>query len=322
MKYSPTHTILLISGLATLWQFADAKGAVSLLAIHGVPREMIWAQPWRFFTTALLHGGILHFVFNALWAMRLGIPFESRYGNRASLFFLLLITPFSVLCSVLFGNATIGLSGWGFGLGGWMLVARRYDQRLQHSVSDESMGTLVVWFALGFVLSWLRVLPIDNVAHAAGGCAGALGALWTYRSGWKQSRSMGKRRKAWRRAMNGEQKSGPEPLSVALRERDLSAVAPAFDDPDLARHTPIDLWDQWTEQLIADGDETNAQRTLAVAIALAPESDRSLRLMRISNLQFRSGDVEAATQSLAQVNSSQLRPEERDLYEALRERIP
>lgn len=320
MKTSPTHVILLISGLATLWQFADPRGATSLFAIHGISRELIWTQPWRFFTTALLHGGILHFVFNALWAVRLGVPFESRYGNRASLIFLVVVTPLSVLCTVMFGNATIGLSGWGFGLGGWMLVARRYDQRLQNSVSDESMGTLVVWFALGFVLSWLRVLPIDNVAHTAGATAGALGALWTYRSEWKRSRSMGKRRKAWKRAMNAEPTHVPDSLSVALRERDLSTIQPAFENPDLVKHTPVDLWDQWTEELITSGDEENAQRTLSVAIALASPSDRSLRLMRLSNLKFRSGDTNAAIQALDQVNASQLRAEERELYDTLRKR--
>ena len=317
MKTSPTHVILLISGLATLWQFADPKAAISLLAVHGVSREVLWTQPWRLFTTALLHGGILHFVFNALWAVRLGLPFESRYGNRASLIFLLLVTPFSVLCTVMFGNATIGLSGWGFGLGGWMLVARRFDQRLQSTVTDESMGTLVVWFALGFVLSWLRVLPIDNVAHTAGGTAGALGALWTYRLEWKRSRSLGKRRKAWNRAMSSEAPQGPDPLSIALQERDLASVRPAFENPDTVKHTPIDLWDQWTERLITDGDEENAQHTLSVAIHLASPSDRSMRLMRLSNLQFRSGSLNAAKDTLNKVNAAQLRPDERELYDAL-----
>ena len=321
MKASPTHAILLVSGLATLWQFADPKSAASLLAVHGVSREIFWTQPWRLLTTALLHGGILHFVFNALWAVRLGLPFENRYGNRAALIFLLSVTPFSVLCTVMFGNATIGLSGWGFGLGGWMLVARRFDQRLENAVSDESMGTLVVWFALGFVLSWLRVLPIDNVAHTAGGTAGALGALWTYRSEWKRSRSMVKRRKAWKRVMNAEPSQSPDPLSVALRKRDLASAQTAFENPDVVKHTPVDLWDQWTEELITNGDEENAQRTLSVAIALASPSDRSMRLMRMSNLQLRSGDKSAAMHSLEQVNAAQLRPDERELYDALRRRL-
>ena len=320
MKASPTHAVLFASGLATLWQFADPKAAISLLAVHGVPREVFWSQPWRSLTTALLHGGILHFVFNALWAIRLGIPFESRYGNRASLIFLLLVTPFSVLCSVVFGNATIGLSGWGFGLGGWMLVARRFDQRLQNTVTDESMGTLVLWFGMGFVLSWLRVLPIDNVAHTAGGTAGALGALITYRLEWKRSRSMGKRRRAWKRAMNADRTQGPDPLSIALRERNLASIQPAFENPDTVKHTPVDLWDQWTEQLITDGDEENAQRTLSVAIAMASPSDRSMRLMRLSNLQFRSGKLSDADRTLNQVNPSQLRPEERELFDVLRKR--
>ena len=321
MKSSPTHTILLISGLATLWQFADPKGAISLLAIHGIPRDILWAQPWRLFTTALLHGGILHFVFNALWAVRLGLPFENRYGNSASLLFLLVVTPLSVVCTVTFGNATIGLSGWGFGLGGWMLVARRFDERLQQSVTDESMGTLVVWFALGFILSWLRVLPIDNVAHTAGGTLGALGALWTYRSEWKRAKSRSKRRKAWKRVMNAEPKSGPDPLSVALRERDLSSIQPAFDNPDLVKHTPVDSWDRWTEQLMADGDERNAQRTLLVALALGSLSDRPLRMMRLANLQYRSGDISTARQTLNQVDATLLRPEERELFEVLRKRL-
>lgn len=310
----------MISGLATLWQFADPKGAIGLLAIHGVSRELIFTQPWRLMTTALLHGGILHFVFNALWAVRLGVPFESRYGNRASLIFLLLVTPFSVLCTVMFGNATIGLSGWGFGLGGWMLVARRYDQRLQHSVSDESMGTLVVWFALGFVLSWLRVLPIDNVAHTAGGSIGALSALWTYRSEWKRSRSMRKRRRAWKSAMNSHQEAAPDAISVGLRDRDLESLQPAFENPELAKHTPVEMWDEWTEELVANGDENNAQRTLSVAITLGSSSGRPMRLMRLSNLQYRSGETSAALDSLTQVNAAQLRPDERELYDALRER--
>ena len=82
-----------------------------------------------------------------------------------------------------------------------MLVARRFDQRLENAVSDESMGTLVVWFALGFVMSWLRVLPIDNVAHTTGGTAGALGALWTYHSEWKNAEwamSIRRQASAWR----------------------------------------------------------------------------------------------------------------------------
>jgi len=310
----------MISGLATLWQFADPKGAIGLLAIHGVSRELIFTQPWRLMTTALLHGGILHFVFNALWAVRLGVPFESRYGNRASLIFLLLVTPFSVLCTVMFGNATIGLSGWGFGLGGWMLVARRYDQRLQHSVSDESMGTLVVWFALGFVLSWLRVLPIDNVAHTAGGSFGALSALWTYRSEWKRSRSMSKRRRAWKSAMNSHQEAAPDAISVGLRDRDLESLKPAFENPELAKHTPVEMWDEWTEELVANGDEKNAQRTLSIAITLGSSSGRPMRLMRLSNLQYRSGETSASLDSLTQVNAAQLRPDERELYDALRER--
>ena len=81
------------------------------------------------------------------------------------------------------------------------------------------------------------------------------------------------------------------------------------------------MWDQWTEELITNGDEENAQRTLSVAIALAPPSDRSLRRMRMSNLQWRSGDMGAAMHSLDQVNAAQLRPDERELYDALRKRL-
>ena len=132
---------------------------------------------------------------------------------------------------------------------------------------------------------------------------------------------MVKRRKAWKRAMNAEQSQGPDPLSVGLRERDLASVQSAFENPEVAKHTPVDLWDQWTEELITNGDEENAQRVLSVAIAVASPSDRSMRLMRLSNLQFRSGDISAAMHSLDQVNAAQLRPDERELYDALRKRL-
>ena len=121
--------------------------------------------------------------------------------------------------------------------------------------------------------------------------------------------------------MNAEPSQNPDPLSIALREQDLASVQPAFENPDVVKHTPVDLWDQWTEQLIANGDEENAQRTLSVAIALASPSDRSMRLMRISNLQLRSGDLSAAMHSLDQVNAAQLRPDERELYDALRKKL-
>ena len=41
--------------------------------------------------------------------------FENRYGNRRR--DIPLVGDLLVLCTVIFGNATIGLSGWGFGLG-------------------------------------------------------------------------------------------------------------------------------------------------------------------------------------------------------------
>ena len=121
--------------------------------------------------------------------------------------------------------------------------------------------------------------------------------------------------------MNAEPSQNPDPLSVALREQDLASVQPAFENPDVVKHTPVELWDQWTEELITNGDEENAQRTLSVAIALASPSDRSMRLMRMSNLQWRSGHMDAAMQSLDQFNVAQPRREERELYDALRKRL-
>ncbi len=320
MRYSPTHAILFVSGLVTLWYFADPRSAGSLLAIHGTSRDHLFAQPWRFFTTTFLHGGILHFLFNALWAIRLGIPFEARYGNRASLYFMAAVIPITVMVTVMFGNATIGLSGWGFGLGGWMLVARNYDERLRCSISDESMGTLVVWFGLGFVFSWLNVLPIDNVAHTAGAMLGISGSLWVYRVEWLQSRSLKARRKAWNKALQHENNDQPDPFSRGLKDRNLESMCQAFLDPSLVQHTPVEAWDQWTEELMARGDEANAQRTLSVAISLSTGADLPVRLMRLSNLQHRNGSESLAFETLMQVKTGHLRPHEKPLYDELRKR--
>ena len=320
MRQSPTKTVLFISGLLTLWQFADQSGAEGLLAIHGVSRGELPFQPWRFLTTALLHGGILHFVFNAMWAIRLGLPFESRYGNRASAIFVIAVTPLTVIFTVLAGNATIGLSGWGFALGGWIFVARKFDATLQQMVSDETMGTLAVWFGLGFVLSWLRVLPIDNVAHTAGAVLGAGAAVCVYREELGRSRNRGRRRQEWQRAIRSETKSKPDELFVALRNQDLALAQRAFEDHELVAQTPVDLWDQWTEALLSANDELNAKRTLAVAIAITGDANSQIRLMRLANLQFRTGQPDMARKTLDRVNTGRLRQDERSLYKSLQDR--
>ena len=145
-----------------------------------------------------------------------------------------------------------------------------------------------------------------------------------YRFDWLQARSLKLRRKAWKNALKDEHGQKPDRFSMALNQRDIDAIRAAFEDPSLVGHTSPDAWDQWTEELIAAGDLENAQLTLSIAVGLSSRggSELPIRLMRLSNLQHRSGNESLAFETLMKVSTSHLRADEKQLYDALRKRYP
>ncbi len=131
---------------------------------------------WRFFTCALLHGGLMHLFLNLAGIYIFGQELESIYGSIKFLLICLLTSWGSTLASYAFSSGTaIGASGIVFGIIG-CLISFYFTQKGKVTGADykfKSMYTLVIInLILGFMMP-----RIDNSAHIGGIFTGLL-------SGW------------------------------------------------------------------------------------------------------------------------------------------
>jgi membrane associated rhomboid family serine protease len=164
---------------------------VSLLAMYGQDGQAVYdllqldkpavaaGEYWRLWSVTLLHGGLLHLLFN-MYALWLAGPIVERwYGRVRFLAFYLACAAAGSAGSFVFGSdaPSVGASGAIFGLFGILLAAGR----LHHPVDRQSralvsqIGMLIVLnLAFGFASGG----AIDNAAHLGGLVAGLwLGAL-------------------------------------------------------------------------------------------------------------------------------------------------
>ena len=131
---------------------------------------------WRFFTCALLHGGLMHLFLNLTGLYIFGKELESIYGPIKFLFICLLTSWGSTLASYTFSSGlAIGASGIVFGIIG-SLISFYFLQKGKVTGADykfKSMYTLVI---INLILGFL-IPRIDNSAHIGGIVTGLL-------SGW------------------------------------------------------------------------------------------------------------------------------------------
>jgi GlpG protein len=141
---------------------------------HGLP-EVRSGQVWRIFTPILLHGGILHLLFNMLWLKDLGTMYESGLGTRRYLVFVLVIAGLSNLGQfILSGPNFVGMSGVVYGLLGYIWIRGRFDPRSGFFVDRNTMLLMTVWFFACLV----GIIPhVANTVHTVGFVGGL---LWGY----------------------------------------------------------------------------------------------------------------------------------------------
>jgi len=147
-------------------------------------------QAWRLITSALLHGGWLHIIFNSLWIWSLGRAVES---NGGSIRFTLIFLGSAAISSAaqwffqaqqiqfggagltwLFAGAGVGLSGVLYGLAGYLWMRRRVDAVAATIMNPYTARMLGAWFVICIVLPSMN---IANWAHG-GGLAWGLAAGW------------------------------------------------------------------------------------------------------------------------------------------------
>jgi rhomboid protease GluP len=134
---------------------------------------------WRLLTPMVLHGGVLHLLFNS-WALyALGTGAEAAFGARRFLAIYLVAGVAGSMASYLFNPEalSVGASGAIFGLLG-ALAARIFAARniIGRDATKMQFGQIGSMIAINLVFGF-AVPNIDNSAHIGGLLVGALVGL-------------------------------------------------------------------------------------------------------------------------------------------------
>jgi len=171
-------SLLSWSGLNLSWlrisEYDVVQGGAAARIQYGLP-EVRSGELWRIFTPILLHGGILHLLFNMLWLKDLGTRYESGLGRWRFLLFVLVIAGLSNLGQfILSGPNFVGMSGVVYGLLGYIWMRGRFDPRSGFFVDRNTMLFMTVWF----FACLLEIIPnVANTVHTIGFVGGL---LWGY----------------------------------------------------------------------------------------------------------------------------------------------
>ncbi|OYW19583.1 MAG: hypothetical protein B7Z55_08590 [Planctomycetales bacterium 12-60-4] len=155
----------------------DEQGLKSKLFIStdGTWREILSGEWWRILTPAIMHGGLLHILFNLMAWWQLALPIEYRKGPLALLLMTTGIAAFSNTLQFVFaGPRFLGLSGVVFGIFGYLWIKGKLDPEDGLGVSRQTTQSVLIWFVICFMMPGL----IANYAHAGGLIAGVtIGAV-------------------------------------------------------------------------------------------------------------------------------------------------
>jgi membrane associated rhomboid family serine protease len=130
-------------------------------------------QLWRFLTSALPHGDILHLVFNVYWLWVFGTLVEEMFGHVKMLAIFVWLAIVANGAEYAFLDGGIGLSGIVYGLFGLLWVVSRHDPKYSGVIDQQTIWLFVAWFFFCIALT-VQGTPIANVAHGAGAVAGAV----------------------------------------------------------------------------------------------------------------------------------------------------
>lgn len=174
-----TLLIIAVTSIISLTALTASDGQAIYRALWLDKPAVAAGEYWRLWTVALLHGDLLHLLFN-MYALWLAGPIVERwYGRVRFLAFYLASAAAASAASFVFGGdvPAVGASGAIFGLFGILLAAGR----LHHPVDRQSralVGQLGMLILINLAFGFASGGRIDNAAHIGGLVAGMwLGAL-------------------------------------------------------------------------------------------------------------------------------------------------
>ncbi len=165
--------VLLLMTVSVLQLFSGWEAGSSVQAAGLLKGDQFYQEPWRALTGPLLHGGVLHLVFNTLALANLGAAVEAfadRYTLQ-SVFVVSMIIGSAASVLLLPEIPSVGASGGILGLIGFMVVfGHRRKAALPVPMTWIMVKALVLIAAAGI----FAAKYIDNPAHAGGALAGLI----------------------------------------------------------------------------------------------------------------------------------------------------
>lgn len=149
----------------------------------------IWrGELWRPFTTTLLHANLLHALFNVYGCWLFGAAVENWQGSWRFFGLVVLLAyvssmaefvgwpivgPWIVLNPNNFGGL-VGFSGVNYGLFGFVWMCRHDSPDCAAACTDSMVQWMMGWLVVFVALTTLEIMPVANIAHAAGLLLGIL----------------------------------------------------------------------------------------------------------------------------------------------------
>lgn len=172
-------------GRASAWEaFFGTRSARLRAMVGGQHTSLVAEDPWRLWTSVLLHADALHLAVNALALVALGRLLEPRIGPIRLSAWLLAGGVAGSIASHLAGMVqSDGISGGLYALLGALVAHYWRERRRLHPEDRRLLGPVLhVFLVLNLVLS--AVLPfVDLVGHLGGlACGLVLGAIGSDRA--------------------------------------------------------------------------------------------------------------------------------------------
>ncbi|MBL9107106.1 MAG: rhomboid family intramembrane serine protease [Myxococcales bacterium] len=166
----------------SLWSLAGHEEVFRRFGALELVRVWVDHEWWRVFSTALLHGSLLHLVLNVGSLAAIGEHIENLWGSLRTLLLFIASSLAGCLASLVWceSSMVVGASAGILGQAGALWCARRFGdeptQRHLEDISDFRLGVLIL-LCLGL---GALVPGIAQAGHVGGLIMGtALGWLWS-----------------------------------------------------------------------------------------------------------------------------------------------
>jgi GlpG protein len=167
-----TYSIIAIcAAMCAYYNLSEESPLYQRFESFAVPSNIaIWSGSyWGLLTSALMHFGIWHIVFNMWWLKDFGSLLEPTLGRSKYILFIISAAVISSGAQLAASGQTgVGFSGVIYAMFGYMLAARTSEPIYGRILTKQITGWLLGWLVLCLILTYTNIWNIGNTAHFSG----------------------------------------------------------------------------------------------------------------------------------------------------------